>query len=59
VVVVAMAILGMSPNVKTFTDAHRAELTDRIATDSMTVVEKYTSDGVFPVYARIEHRKGE
>lgn len=43
----AMAILGMSPNVKTFTDAHRAELTDRIATDSMTVVEKYTSDGVF------------
>jgi len=37
----------MSPNIKTFTDAHRVELTDRVATDSMAVVDKYTSDGVF------------
>jgi SAM-dependent methyltransferase len=43
----AMAIVGMSPNVKTFTDAHRAELTDLIATDSMAVVDKYSRDGVF------------
>ena len=41
----AMAIVGMSPNVKTFTDAHRAELTDLIATDSMAVVDKYSRDG--------------
>ncbi len=43
----AVTMVRMSPNVKTFTDAHRAELANRIATDSMTVVDKYTSDGIF------------
>jgi hypothetical protein len=43
----AMAIVGMSPNAKTFTDAQRAELMDRIATDTLAVVDKYMSNDVF------------
>ena len=43
----AMAIVGMSPQAKTFSDAQRAEITDRVATDSLEVVAKYTRDGNF------------
>jgi ubiquinone/menaquinone biosynthesis C-methylase UbiE len=43
----AMALVGMSPKAKTLSDSQRAELIDRVATDSLATVAKYTSDGAF------------
>jgi ubiquinone/menaquinone biosynthesis C-methylase UbiE len=43
----AMAIVGMSPKAKTLGDAERAELIERVATDSLPVVDKFTRNGVF------------
>jgi SAM-dependent methyltransferase len=42
----AMAMVGMSPNAKTFSENERAQITDRIAADSLEVTAKYTSNGV-------------
>jgi len=43
----AMAVVGMSPNAKTLSDTERAELTDRVAADSLAVVDRYTRNGAF------------
>jgi ubiquinone/menaquinone biosynthesis C-methylase UbiE len=43
----AMAIVGMSADAKARSDDRRAELIDRVAADSLGVLERYTLDGVF------------
>jgi hypothetical protein len=43
----ARAIVGMSPKAKTLGDAERAELIERVETDSWPVVDTFTRSGVF------------
>jgi hypothetical protein len=40
-----MAAVGMSPKAKAMDEALRAEVTDRIAAESLDVITRYTNDG--------------
>jgi len=43
----AMAVVGMSPKARSLSDSERADVTERVAADSLNVVSKYTRDGDF------------
>jgi len=43
----AKAVVGMSQKSRELSDSQRADLTDRVSTDSLDVVDRYTRDRVF------------